>query len=48
MDFEYQVQDIIDFIGYDMFYGIEDDIIQFENYKKVNLEKDQLEKKIIP
>ena len=40
----YDVQDIIDFIGYDIFYGIEDDIIQFENIKG-RLEKDDLEKR---
>jgi hypothetical protein len=30
----YDVQDIIDFIGYDMFYGINDDNVLFENYEK--------------
>lgn len=39
---------IINFIGYDMFYGIDDDNMIFENYEKVNLEKDQLEKELYP
>lgn len=37
---ENEEQKIIDFIGEDIFYGIEDDIIQFENIKKENLEEE--------
>jgi|LSQX01.1.fsa_nt_gb hypothetical protein len=40
----YDVEDIIDLIGYDIFYGIEDDIIKFENCKKEDLEKEEIEK----
>ena len=46
MDFEHEfivndeLQKIIDFLGEDVFYGINDDNILFENYEKDNLEKD--------
>ena len=43
-EYENEIQKIIDFIGYDYVYGINDDDIQLENYKKNNLEEELYKK----